>query len=117
MLSGAKNLMMRSRLEDVVFGCLSQMLPEKMPAAPAGSISILNVATVDNKTSKRVMAAIDPLVGGAGGMPFSDGPNGSGSIASFLKNTPGEINEAEWAHRVGISDKPPGSSLRSDTRG
>jgi N-methylhydantoinase B len=83
------------RLQDVVFGCLSQALPEKMPAAPAGSIAIMNVATTDDQTGKRVMAAIDPLVGGGGGLPFADGPNGSGSNASFLKNTPVEINEAE----------------------
>jgi N-methylhydantoinase B len=83
------------RMQDVVFGCLSQALPEKMPAAPAGSIAIMNVATTDNKTGKRVMAAIEPLVGGGGGMPFADGPNGSGGNASFLKNTPVEINEAE----------------------
>ncbi len=83
------------RLQDVVFGCLSQALPERMSAAPAGSIAIMNVATTDNKTGKRVMAAVDPLVGGGGGMPFADGPNGSGGNAGFLKNTPVEINEAE----------------------
>ena len=49
----------------------------------------------DEITLARVMAAVDPLVGGGGGMPFADGPNGSGGNAGFLKNTPVEINEAE----------------------
>lgn len=83
------------RLMDVVFGCLAKAIPDKMPAAPSGSISIMNVMTTDAKTGERVMAAIDPLVGGGGGLPFTDGPDGSGGNSSFLKNTPVEINEAE----------------------
>jgi len=84
-----------TRLQDVVFGCLAQAMPERMPAAPSGSISIMNVMTTHPRTGRRVMAAIDPLVGGGGGLPFADGPNGSGGNSSFLKNTPVEINEAE----------------------
>jgi N-methylhydantoinase B len=83
------------RLQDVVLGCLSQALPERMPAAPSGSITIVNVSTTNPRTGERIMAAIDPMVGGAGGMPFADGPNGSGANMSFLANTPVEINEAE----------------------
>lgn len=89
-----------TRLQDVVFGCLSQALPDRMPAAPAGSISIMNVLTSDPETGRRVMAAIDPLIGGGGAMPFSDGSNGSGGNGGFLKNTPVEINEVEVPLRI-----------------
>jgi N-methylhydantoinase B len=84
-----------TRLQDVVFGCLSLALPTRMPAAPAGSISIMNVMTTDPRTGRRMMAAIDPLVGGGGAFPWGDGPNGSGGNAGTLKNTPVEINEVE----------------------
>ncbi|MRB78876.1 hydantoin utilization protein B, partial [Bacillus thuringiensis] len=40
-------------------------------------------------------AAINPVVGGGGGMPHRDGPNGSGADAAYLKNTPIEITESE----------------------
>jgi len=89
-----------TRLQDVLFGCLSQALPDLMPAAPAGSISIMNVMTSDPKTGRRVMAAVNPLVGGGGAMPFADGPDGSGGNAGTLKNTPVEINELEVPIRV-----------------
>jgi N-methylhydantoinase B len=89
-----------TRLQDVLFGCLSQALPNLMPAAPAGSISIMNVMTSDPKTGRRVMAAVNPLVGGGGAMPFADGPDGSGGNGGTLKNTPVEINELEVPIRV-----------------
>ncbi len=89
-----------TRLQDVIFGCLSQALPQRMPAAPAGSISIMNVLTSDPDTGRRVMAAIDPLIGGGGAMPFADGSNGSGGNGGFLKNTPVEINEVEVPLRI-----------------
>lgn len=88
------------RLQDVLFGFLAQAMPERMPAASAGSISIMNILTSDPKTGRRVMAAIDPLVGGGGGMPGADGSNGSGGNAGFLKNTPVEINEVEVPIRL-----------------
>ena len=89
-----------TRLQDVVLGCLSQALPDFLPAAPAGSISIMNVSTSDPNTGRRVMAAVNPLVGGGGAMPFADGPDGSGGNAGTLKNTPVEINELEVPIRI-----------------
>ena len=66
-----------------------------MPGAPAGSSSIMNVMTTDNRTHRTILAAINPIVGGAGGMPHRDGTNGSGADGAYLKNTPIEITEAE----------------------
>lgn len=83
------------RLRSLIFGAFSQAIPERMPAAPAGSSSIMNVMTTDNRTRRTVLAAIDPIVGGGGGMPHRDGSNGSGADAAYLRNTPVEITEAE----------------------
>jgi N-methylhydantoinase B len=84
-----------ARLRSLIFGAFAQAIPERMPAAPAGSSSIMNVMTTDNKTHKSVIAAVNPIVGGGGGMPARDGTNGSGADSAYLKNTPIEITEAE----------------------
>jgi N-methylhydantoinase B len=83
------------RLRSLIFGAFCQAIPERMPAAPAGSSSIVNVMTTDNRTHRTILAAINPIVGGGGGMPHGDGNNGSGADAAYLKNTPIEITEAE----------------------
>jgi N-methylhydantoinase B len=83
------------RLRSLIFGAFAQAVPGRMPAAPAGSSSIVNVMTTDPKNGRRVIAAIDPIVGGGGGMPTRDGTDGSGADGAYLKNTPVEINEAE----------------------
>ncbi|MDP3410780.1 hydantoinase B/oxoprolinase family protein [Bosea sp. (in: a-proteobacteria)] len=84
-----------ARLRSLVFGAFSLAVPERMPAAPAGSSSIVNVMTTDERTHRSVIAAINPVVGGGGGMPHRDGTNGSGADAAYLKNTPIEITETE----------------------
>ncbi len=84
-----------ARLRSVIFGAFSQAIPDRMPAAPAGNNCIVNVMTRDERTHKTVIAAVNPVVGGGGGMPHRDGTNGSGADAAYLKNTPIEITEAE----------------------
>jgi len=83
------------RLRSLIFGAFSLAIPERMPGAPAGSSSIVNVMTTDNRTHRTILAAVNPIVGGAGGMPHRDGTNGSGADGAYLKNTPVEITEAE----------------------
>lgn len=84
-----------ARLRSVIFGAFSQAVPERLPAAPAGNNCILNVMTTDERTSRTVIAAVNPVVGGGGGMPHRDGTNGSGADAAYLRNTPIEITETE----------------------
>jgi N-methylhydantoinase B len=84
-----------ARLRSVIFGAFSQAIPERMPAAPAGNNCIVNVMTHDERSGKAVIAAVNPVVGGGGGMPHRDGTNGSGADAAYLRNTPIEITETE----------------------
>ncbi len=84
-----------ARLRSVIFGAFSQAIPSQMPAAPAGNNCIVNVMTRSEHTQKTVIAAVNPVVGGGGGMPHRDGTNGSGADAAYLKNTPIEITETE----------------------
>jgi len=84
-----------ARLRSVIFGAFNQAVPEKLPAAPAGNNCIVNVMTTDERNGRTVIAAVNPVVGGGGGMPHRDGTNGSGADAAYLKNTPIEITETE----------------------
>jgi N-methylhydantoinase B len=84
-----------ARLRSVIFGAFSQVIPDRLPAAPAGNNCIVNVMTTDERTSKSIIAAVNPVVGGGGGMPHRDGTNGSGADAAYLRNTPIEITETE----------------------
>ena len=61
-----------ARLRSLIFGAFSLAIPERMPAAPAGFSSIVNVMTTDERTRGSVIAAINPVVGG-GCMPERDG--------------------------------------------
>ena len=84
-----------ARLRSVIFGAFVQAVPDRMPAAPAGNNCIVNVMTRDERSQRTVIAAVNPVVGGGGGMPHRDGTNGSGADAAYLKNTPIEITETE----------------------
>jgi N-methylhydantoinase B len=83
-----------ARLRSLVFGAFSLAIPERMPAAPAGCSTIMNVRTT-TRTGRTVLAAVNPIVGGGGGMPHRDGSNGSGADGAYLKNSPIEITESE----------------------
>lgn len=86
-------------------GVFSQALPDRLPANSPGGNSIMNIRTSD-AASRSVVASLGPVGGGAGGTPRHDGPDGSGGLSAFLKNTPIEINEAEVPirfHRYGLA--------------
>lgn len=83
------------RLRSLIFGAFATAIPERMPSAPAGATSIINMAAEDRRTGKRTITAIAPIVGGGGGMPHRDGTDGSGADSAYLKNSPIEITETE----------------------
>ena len=88
------------RLRSLIYGAFQQAAPERMPAAPAGATSIVNMAAENPRTGQRSISAIAPIVGGGGGMPHRDGTDGSGADAAYLKNSPIEITEAEAPARI-----------------
>lgn len=75
-------------------GVFSLAMPDRIPANSPGGNSIMNIRTSDAQ-NRSVVASLGPVGGGAGGTPRHDGPEGSGGLSAFLKNTPIEINEAE----------------------
>lgn len=89
-----------SRLQGLILGAFAPAAPERLAGAPGSGGPIMNVNTTDNRTGRRIMAAINPMTGGAGGRAEEDGQDGSGANQGFLKNTPVEINEAEAGIKV-----------------
>ena len=83
------------RLMSCVFGCFAQALPDLIPAACGDGGPLINLRTTDPASGRRLMANLDPITGGGGGVSNRDGTEGSGAHFGFLKNTPVEINEAE----------------------
>ncbi|PZP48372.1 MAG: hydantoin utilization protein B [Azospirillum brasilense] len=88
------------RLRSLIYGAFVQAAPERLPAAPAGATCIVNMAAEDPRTGRRSISAIQPIVGGGGGMPHRDGTDGAGADAAYLKNSPVEITEAEAPVRI-----------------
>lgn len=89
-----------ARLRSLVFGAFAKVVPERLPAAPAGSSCILNLSAEHPESGRRIIAAIAPIVGGAGGMPHRDGTDGAGADAAYLKNSPVELTESEAPVRI-----------------
>ena len=83
------------RLQSCVLGAFARALPDLMPAAIGDGGPLINIRTSDPVSGRRLMANLDPITGGGGGVSSRDGTEGSGGHKGFLKNTPVEINEAE----------------------
>lgn len=89
-----------SRLQGLIMGAFAPAAPNRLAGSPASGGPIMNVNTIDNRTGRRIMAAINPMTGGCGGRAAEDGQDGSGANAGFLKNTPVEVNEVEAGIKV-----------------
>lgn len=83
-----------ARLYSAVLGALSQVVPEKVPAAGAGQAAMVVLSTPeDRQMVGRKIAVVQPLNGGSGALANMDGADGQDHVAGFLKNTPVEILE------------------------
>lgn len=106
-----------ARVRSTIYGAFAKAAPGRMPAAPAGSSTIVNLTAEDPRTGRRVIVAIAPVVGGGGGMPHRDGTDGSGADAAYLKNSPIEVTEAEAPVRVLRYGLMPDTGGAGQTRG
>jgi N-methylhydantoinase B len=82
-------------LPDVVFGCLAQVVPEKVPAEGASCLWNLTFrGKTDRGANNSDIFAITAVTnGGTGGRPVSDGLSAT-AYPSGVRGTPVEINES-----------------------
>jgi N-methylhydantoinase B len=83
------------RVLDNLNGCLTQTLPEVIPAASNGGIAIVLVSTLDPVTGDRVVSVAQPLNGGSGGRPQQEAIDGTSFTGGWLRNIPNEMLEAD----------------------
>lgn len=83
------------RVMDAIFGALLQALPNQVPCAGSGQGLLSILSTPSLADGGRKVHVLQPLVGGTGARPTSDGYDGTNYSLSFMKNTPIEIIEAE----------------------
>jgi N-methylhydantoinase B len=83
------------RVMDATFGALVQAIPGRVPAAGSGQgmLPVLSMPAMADGTRK--VNLLQPLIGGTGGRPESDGFDGTTYSLGFLRNTPIEIIESE----------------------
>ena len=79
----------------VMQGILAQALPDAVPAAGAGQVSILAVSVLNVQTGRRHISVVQPMAGGSGGRPGQDGVEGCDFSLGGLANTPTESIENE----------------------
>ena len=94
----AGNVETSQRVVDVVLAALARALPERMPAASAGTMS--NLAFGGTRPDGAPFAYYETIPGGAGAGPGGDGESGLQTHMTNTANTPAEALERAFPVRV-----------------
>jgi N-methylhydantoinase B len=100
------------RVADIVLACLTQALPDAVPAAGSGAVSVVLVSAWDPVGGTQKVEVAQPLNGGSGGRPDRDGTDGSSFTGGWLRNVPNEVLEADMpvlVERYGYRDASAGA--------
>jgi N-methylhydantoinase B len=95
----AGNVETSQRVVDVVLGCLSQLLPGRIPAASQGTMNNLSAGPNAGRSASG-WAYYETLGGGAGAGPGRPGISGAHVHLSNTRNTPAEALEYHYPMRV-----------------
>jgi N-methylhydantoinase B len=93
------NVETSTRIVDVLYKCLSQALPEVVPAASQGTMNNFTFGGVDPRTHQPV-AYYETVSGGMGARPTMDGLSGIHTHMTNSMNTPVEALEYAYPVRV-----------------
>jgi N-methylhydantoinase B len=88
------NVETTQRIADVVFSALSQALPDRIPAASAGTM--MNVMLGGRRSSGPYWAYYETIGGGTGARPRGNGVSGVQTNMTNTLNTPIEVAEREY---------------------
>jgi len=95
----AGNVETSQRITDVLLGALAQALPERIPAASAGTMNNLTVGGVDPRTGG-AYAYYETIGGGCGATPAHDGASAVQTHMTNTMNTPVEALEHAYPLKV-----------------
>ncbi len=92
----AGNTETSQRIVDAVFGALAKAIPDRIPAASAGSMSSLAIGAV----SAPMWTYYETIPGGVGGGPQKAGESAVQTHMTNTLNTPAEALEMQYPMRV-----------------
>lgn len=110
------NINTAQRIADVVLGALSKAIPERIPAASTGSMSIFTIGGVDPRTGE-YYSYVETYGGGHGAMDDQDGMDGVHTNMTNTRNAPVEVIEIAYPLRVERYGLVPDSDGPGKSRG
>ncbi len=114
----AGNVETSQRLVDVILGALASALPERIPAASAGTMSNLTFGGGGGRGERREpFAYYETIAGGAGAGPEGPGAHAVHTHMTNTRNTPVEALETAYPVRVLSCGVRRGSGGRGRARG
>lgn len=93
------NVETSQRIVDVLLRALAQVIPARVPAASAGTMSNLTIGGVDSRTGEAI-TYYETMAGGMGARPGMDGISGVQTHMTNSLNTPIEALEYTYPFRV-----------------
>jgi N-methylhydantoinase B len=93
------NVETSQRIVDVLLRALAQAIPDKIPAAAAGTMNNLTIGGIDPRTSQP-FAYYETIAGGMGARPSKSGVSGVHTHMTNSLNTPAEALEYAYPLRV-----------------
>jgi N-methylhydantoinase B len=93
------NVETSQRIVDVLMRALAQAIPDRIPAAAAGTMNNLTIGGIDPRTGE-AFAYYETIAGGMGARPTKDGVSGVHTHMTNSLNTPAEALEYAYPLRV-----------------
>lgn len=110
------NVETSQRIVDVLYKCLAEAMPDRIPAASQGTMNNFTFGGVDPRTTQPV-AYYETVSGGMGARSMMDGLSGVHTHMTNSLNTPVEALEHAFPIRVIRYSLRPGSGGRGKWRG
>src|SRR4029434_9301263 len=110
------NVETSQRIVDVLYRCLAEAIPDRIPAASQGTMNNFTFGGIDPRT-KQAVAYYETVSGGMGARPTMDGLSGVHTHMTNSLNTPVEALEHAYPIRVVRYSLRPNSGGRGKFRG
>jgi N-methylhydantoinase B len=110
------NVETSQRIVDVLLRALAQAIPDKIPAAAAGTMNNLTIGGIDSHTGEP-FAYYETIAGGMGARPTKAGVSGVHTHMTNSLNTPAEALEYSYPLRVRQYSLRRGSGGKGKHRG